>query len=110
MITDAVTPAYKGDSTDVTDTYAEPTFATIPNVPPLDEKKAVDGEKLFRFYRPLPPKSAGIALELRKKVLGIYDKGKAGTVVETATDLVDKVTGEIYSSEIGSAFFIGQGS
>lgn len=69
----------------------------------------MDGEKLFRFYRPLPPKSQGMALELRKKVLGIYDKGKAGTVVETTTDLVDKTTGEVYSSEIGSAFFVGQG-
>jgi hypothetical protein len=41
--------------------------------------------------------------------VGVYDKGKAGTVLETTTSLVDKVSGEVYTTEIGSVFFVGQG-
>jgi peroxisomal enoyl-CoA hydratase 2 len=45
---------------------------------------------------------------VRTKVIGVYDKGKA-SVVETETSIVDKETYEVYSSMIGSAFFVGQG-
>ena len=41
--------------------------------------------------------------------MGVYDKGKAGTVLETTTSLVDKATGEVYTTEVGSVFFVGQG-
>lgn len=43
-------------------------------------------------------------------MIGVYDKGKAGSVVETQQDIVDKKTGEVYASAIGSAFFVGQGN
>jgi len=46
---------------------------------------------------------------LRSKVLGVYDKGKPGTVVETQQDIVDRVTGESYVKMVGSAFYVGQG-
>lgn len=62
------------------------------------------------FYKPLPPTSEGRKFELRQKVIGVYDKGKSGSVLETQTDIVDKETGEVYSRAIGSAFFMGQGN
>ncbi len=68
----------------------------------------MDGQKTFKVFKALPLKSEG-QLELRKKVVGIYDKGKAGTVLETTTSLVDKVSGDVYTTEIGSVFFVGQG-
>lgn len=61
------------------------------------------------FYKTLPTSSAGRNFEVRGKVLGVYDKGKPGTVMETQTDLVDAKTGELYTRAIGSAFFVGQG-
>lgn len=39
----------------------------------------------------------------------MYDKGKAGSVVETETVLVEK-GGDVYSRAVGSAFFVGQGN
>lgn len=42
-------------------------------------------------------------------MLGVYDKGKPGTVMETQVDIVDKESGEVYTRVIGSAFFVGQG-
>lgn len=62
------------------------------------------------FLKPLPTTSAGKTFELRSKVLGVYDKGKSGTVVETQQDIVDKATGESYARIIGSAFYVGQGN
>ena len=63
----------------------------------------------MEFLKPLPPTSAGKTFELRSKVLGVYDKGKPGTVVETEQTIVDKSTGEIYSRAVGQGFFVGQG-
>lgn len=62
------------------------------------------------FLKPLPPTSTGRKFEIRSKVLGVYDKGKPGTVVDTQQDLVDAGTGETYNRVIGSAFYIGQGN
>lgn len=42
-------------------------------------------------------------------MLGVYDKGKPGTVVETEQRLVDAETGETYSRAVGSGFYVGQG-
>ncbi|KAL9048602.1 MAG: hypothetical protein Q9162_007636 [Coniocarpon cinnabarinum] len=60
------------------------------------------------FYKPLPLTSSGRKFEVRSKVLGVYDKGKA-TVMETEQAVVDANTGEVYSKVIGSGFFVGQG-
>lgn len=53
--------------------------------------------------------SEGRNFEIRSKVIGVYDKGKAGSVVETEQLLVDKATGEVYSRAVGSGFYVGQG-
>lgn len=62
------------------------------------------------FYKPLPVTSEGRQFELRTKVVGVYDKGKVGTVVETEQLTVDKETGEVYTKMVGSGFYIGQGN
>lgn len=43
-------------------------------------------------------------------MLGVYDKGKVGTVVETEQLLVEKASQDVYARMVGSAVFIGQGN
>lgn len=81
----------------------------IPGVPKLDARRVVDGERQMSFLRALPATSAGGAFEIRRKVVGVYDKGKPGTVVETQTEVAERATGEVYARIVGSAFFVGQG-
>jgi hypothetical protein len=59
--------------------------------------------------KPLPVTSEGRKFEIRSTVLGVYDKGKPGTVVETEQRLVDAETGETYTRAVGSGFYVGQG-
>ena len=91
------------------DFYAAQKAVRIPNVPEFDSSRVLDGQRLLRFLKPLPVTSEGRTFEMRTKVVGVYDKGRPGSVVETQTDLVDTETGEIYSQAIGSGFFVGQG-
>ena len=39
----------------------------------------------------------------------MYDKGKAGSVVETETVLAEK-GGDVYTRALSSVFFVGQGN
>ena len=78
-------------------------------MPKFDPKHVLDGERKIEFLKPLPTTSEGRKFEIRSKVLGVYDKGKPGTVVETEQKLVDKETGEVYSRAVGSGFYVGQG-
>lgn len=78
-------------------------------MPQLDSTRVLDGERKMIFYKPLPTSSAGRKFLSKNKVIGVYDKGKPGTVLETQTDIVDAETNEVYVSAIGSAFFVGQG-
>lgn len=102
---------FKKVSQEVIDFYASRKSADsgIPGVPKLDSKRMVDGERQITFFKPLPVSSEGRNFEIRTKILGVYDKGKPGTVIETQTDLVDKTNGELYSRVQGSGFFVGQG-
>jgi hypothetical protein len=77
-------------------------------VPSFDPKRVVDGQRKITVYKQLPTTSAGRKFELRNKVVGVYDKGKA-SVVETEQTIVDKESGEVYASVVGSAFYVGQG-
>ena len=70
----------------------------------------MDGQRKLTFLKPLPVSSEGRKFELRTKVLGVYDKGKAGTVVETETLTVDKDNGDVYTRAVGSSFYVGQGN
>ena len=100
---------FKKTTQEVIDFYAAQAATPIPGVPKFDAKRVVDGQRLIQFLKPLPTTSEGKTFELRSKVLGVYDKGKPGTVVETEQLIVDKATGEVYTRAVGSGFFVGQG-
>lgn len=93
----------------MTDFYARQKAVKIPGVPDLDHRLAVDGQRKITVLKPLPPTSAGRKFELRNKVIGVYDKGKPGTVIETEQSIVDAQTGEVYSKVLSSGFLVGQG-
>ncbi|KAF2019590.1 peroxisomal dehydratase [Aaosphaeria arxii CBS 175.79] len=94
---------------DVIDFYARSNAIPIPGAPKLTTKGVLDGERLIEFKKPIPTSSEGRNFEIRSKVLGVYDKGKPGTVVETELTLVDADSGELYTRAVGSGFYVGQG-
>lgn len=61
------------------------------------------------FLKPLPP-VCGKSFEFRSRIIGVYDKGKAGSVIETEQYLVDKESGITYVKLASSAFYVGQGN
>ncbi|RAL09924.1 putative trimethyllysine dioxygenase TmlH [Aspergillus homomorphus CBS 101889] len=101
--------SFKLTDQEVTDFYARAGGAPIPGAPKLDYRRAVDGQRRLVVVRPLPTSSTGRKFELRNKVIGLYDKGKAGTVLETEQSIVDQKTGDIYTKIFSSSFFVGQG-
>ncbi|KAJ4290643.1 hypothetical protein N0V88_006390 [Collariella sp. IMI 366227] len=101
---------FKGTSQDVIDFYAAEKAVAIPGVPEFDATRVVDGQRLLQSFKPLPPSSAGKKFEIRTKVLGVYDKGRPGTVVDTQTDLVEASTNELYTRVITSSFYVAQGN
>jgi acyl dehydratase len=68
----------------------------------------LDGQRKIEFVKPLPTTSGTKKFQLRSKVVGVYDKGKPGTVVDTQQELV--CDGEVYTRVQGSAFYVGQGN
>lgn len=102
---------FKGTTAEVIDFYAvqNSTRSSIPGIPKLDARRTVDGERYIEFLKPLPTSSEGRQFEVRSKVLGVYDKGKPGTVVETEQLLVDTISGEAFTRAVSSGFFVGQG-
>ncbi|KAK3064025.1 hypothetical protein LTS18_010815 [Coniosporium uncinatum] len=101
---------FKHTDQEVIDFYARASSTPIPGVPKFDSKRGVDGERKITFLKPLPPTSEGKKFEIRSKVIGVYDKGKAGSVVETQQELVEVGSGEVYSRVRGSGFMVGQGN
>lgn len=103
---------FKHESQEVIDFYAAQSASAmaIPGAPKLDTKRVVDGERHMTFYKALPTSSRGRKFEIRSKVIGVYDKGNPGTVVETQNDLVDTETNEVYARAVGSGFYVGQGN
>ncbi|MCJ1350574.1 MAG: hypothetical protein MMC33_000555 [Icmadophila ericetorum] len=100
---------FKGTNQEVVDFYKAQSAVKIPDVPKFDSRRVVDGQRLITFLKPLPPTSAGKKFELKTKVLGVFDKGKSGSVVETETILQEK-GGDVYTRAVGSGFFVGQGN
>ncbi|PBP24541.1 putative peroxisomal dehydratase protein [Diplocarpon rosae] len=101
---------FKKTTQEVVDFYAAERATPIPGVPNFDPTRVLDGQRSITFLKPLPTTSAGRTFELRTQVIGVYDKGKSGSVVETQQDIVDKATGESYVRAIGSGFYVGQGN
>ncbi|KJZ78425.1 hypothetical protein HIM_02463 [Hirsutella minnesotensis 3608] len=102
--------SFKGNSQEVVDFYASQKAVKITGVPEFDSRRVVDGQRKIEFFKQLPTSSTGRKFEARTKVLGVYDKGRPGTVVETQTDLVDAGTGDVYTRVTSSSFFVGQGN
>ncbi|UPX14537.1 uncharacterized protein EKO05_0005015 [Ascochyta rabiei] len=100
---------FKHTDQEVIDFYARSNAEPIDGVPKFDTKHVLDGERKLQFLKPIPVSSEGRKFEIRSKVLGVYDKGKPGTVVETEQRLVDAESGETYSRAVGSGFYVGQG-
>jgi peroxisomal enoyl-CoA hydratase 2 len=69
----------------------------------------VDGGRGIEFLKRLPTSSKGHKFELQSVVEGVYDKGKAGTVVASSTNFTDTLTGEVYARITASHFYVGQG-
>lgn len=101
--------AFKYTDQEVVDFYARSGSTPIPGVPKFDSCRVVDGQRSITFLKPLPPASEGKEFEIRSKVLAVYDKGKAGSVVETESVLVER-GGGMYSKAVASAFYVGQGN
>lgn len=102
--------AFKGTTQEVIDFYAAQKAVKIPSVPEFEYTRVVDGQRLVQFLKPLPTTSETHKFEIRSKVLGVYDKGRPGSVLEIQQELVDANTGDVYSRAIGSSFFVGQGN
>lgn len=100
--------AFKLTDQEVTDFYGRSKGSPIPGVPNFDARRVVDGQRKLTVLKQLPTSSAGRKFELRNKVVGVYDKGKA-SVVETEQSIVDAQSGEVYSVVNSSAFYVGQG-
>jgi len=81
----------------------------IPGVPKLDPRRIADGQRQITILKNIPPTSAGKNFELRAKVIGVYDKGKAGTVTEIENELVEKRSGEVYARIVRSSFAVDRG-
>ena len=62
------------------------------------------------LYRELPTASTGSHFKLYAKVVGVYDKGNLGSVVEIEQTLVDDESGEKYAKIVGNTFYMGQGN
>ena len=102
--------SFKGTNQDVIDFYAAQKSVAITGVPAFDATRVVDGQRRLQSFKPLPASSAGKTFEVRTKVVGVYDKGRPGSVVETETDLVEAGSGDVYSRINSSSFFVGQGN
>ena len=83
---------------------------TIPGVPTFKADNIVDAGRTTTFYRPIPTSSAGRRFQLTNKILGVYDRGNVGTVIEDERVLIDAETGEKYVKMVGIMYYIGQGN
>ncbi|KAL5611809.1 hypothetical protein BROUX41_000616 [Berkeleyomyces rouxiae] len=100
---------FKGATADVVDFYARQNATPIPDVPVFDPQRVVDGQRKMFFLQPIPLSSDGRRFETHTRVLGVYDKGAAGSVVETQQDLVDAASGAVYTRCVASVFYVGSG-
>jgi peroxisomal enoyl-CoA hydratase 2 len=102
-------PEFKTTSQEVVDFASSIAPPAIPGVPTLHPDRIIDGGRAMTFYRELPNTSAGRRFKLHAKVVGVYDKGKLGSVLETEQTLVDEGSGEKYAKIVGNTFYMGQG-
>ncbi|CAK7219509.1 hypothetical protein SBRCBS47491_003876 [Sporothrix bragantina] len=80
----------------------------VPGTPPFDMQNSVDGERGVEIVNQLPVSSDGLDLEIRHKVIGVYDKG-GNMILEAQQQLRDAKTGKVYVNMNSMAFGIKQG-
>ncbi|KAL3423941.1 peroxisomal dehydratase [Phlyctema vagabunda] len=102
--------SFKDSTQDVIDFYASEQAVSIPDVPKFDSSRVVDGQRCLKIFKQLPTSSEGKTFEMRKKVVGVYDKGNAGSVLQVQQDLVDIQTNELYAQITVWSFYVGQGN
>jgi peroxisomal enoyl-CoA hydratase 2 len=102
--------AFKLTDQEVVDFGSRFTPMAIPGIPKLSANNIIDGGRAMTFYRQIPNTSAGRRFELRSRIVGVYDKGKLGTIVEDEKILVDAASGEEYVKLVGNTFYMGQGN
>lgn len=101
---------FKKQSQEVVDFFDTQMDIKIPGVPEFDLSRVVDGQRYIEFFRPLPISSEKRSFEIRSKVLGVFDKGNSGSILETQLNIVDCETGLTYVRIVSSIFYIGQGN
>ncbi|CZR55366.1 related to multifunctional beta-oxidation protein [Phialocephala subalpina] len=84
--------------------------SSYPNLPQFDSTRVVDGQRSLKIMRPLPVTSAGRSFEMKKEVLGVYDKGNAGSVLHAQHTLIDVDSEEVYAVIEVWSFYVGQGN
>ncbi|CRJ81712.1 hypothetical protein BN1708_001955 [Verticillium longisporum] len=99
--------AFKQTDQDIFDFIARTTTGGVPGVPPFDAQRSVDGERAITVLRQLPVSSDGLDVEVRGRVIGVYDKGGA-MILEAEQTLVDANTGVEYTKMASTAFGISQ--
>ncbi|KEY72534.1 hypothetical protein S7711_05606 [Stachybotrys chartarum IBT 7711] len=102
--------SFKGNTQEVVDFYATSKAVKIPGVPDFDYRRVVDGQRKIELFKPLPTTSEGRKFEVRSTVVGVFDKGRPGSVLDVKSDLVDAASGEVYSTVTTSSFFVAQGN
>lgn len=105
--------AFKGASSEINDFYASETLEKSslllpPSAPKLDSARVVDGARSLTIFKPLPASSAGRKFEMRKRCLGVYDKGSVGSVLHTLHELMEEE--EAYARIEVWSFYVGQGN
>lgn len=103
-------PAFKLTDQEVIEFYGRNATNAISGAPALDLRYAVDGQRELTIHRPLPKTSTGVKFELRNKVIGVFDKGKAGSAIETEQQIVNTGTDEVYTTTCTVSFVPEQGN
>lgn len=85
-----------------------PAISSLPNLPVLDSKRVVDGERTIEILETLPTSSDGRRFEIQSNILEILDKGEKGTVVHTEHLLVEREEEKLYTRMTETAFYMGQ--
>jgi acyl dehydratase len=106
-------PAFTTETTDGVPQQVLPTFAVVigasldrmPQFGTFDFAKLVHGEQRLTLQGPIP--TAG-TVEVRQRIVGIYDKGKAA-VVASEREAVDVADGRVRFTAYTSSYISGEG-
>lgn len=81
------------------------TLESMPDIGTFDLARLVHAEQRLTVHRPLPVEGT---VEIRQRVVGMYDKGKAALVAST-TDATDRGSSTPLYSTYTSSYIVGEG-